>query len=82
MPYHYLNDAEAADPWALPKIHTDVFAPDELIEMGIEPDMIPAQESWMVCIGMPGYLPDSDWFGPYPTEADAIADARKLFDLE
>lgn len=82
MPYHYLDEAEAAETYRLPTIHVDVFAPDELVEMGVEPDMIPANESWMVCIALPGCLPDSDWFGPYTTEEDAVTDARKLFAME
>ena len=34
-------------------------------------------EGWYVWSCLPGCLPDSDPFGPYDTEADALADAQE-----
>ena len=34
-------------------------------------------KAWFYEYGMPGCLPDSDWFGPFTRKADAIAAAQQ-----
>lgn len=35
------------------------------------------QGGFMWCVCLPGCLPDSEWNGPFPTYAEALADARE-----
>jgi len=37
---------------------------------------------YMYAYGSPGCMPDSSWFGPFPTYAEALAEARAMADGE
>lgn len=37
---------------------------------------------YMYAFGTPGCLPDSSWFGPFPTYAEALSEARANAELE
>jgi len=37
---------------------------------------------YMYAFGSPGCMPDSTWFGPFPTYAEALAEARSMADGE
>jgi hypothetical protein len=72
MSQHYSDPGRANDPHALPDI--EVFYADDL-----PPDengfASPPGWYWWVCL--PGCLPDSDPFGPYESEAAAVAAAQE-----
>jgi hypothetical protein len=36
-------------------------------------------KGWYFAICRPGCLPDSDWFGPYPSDEAALEEARDMF---
>ena len=49
---------------------------DAMLEAIVDELEITGGFMWCVCL--PGCLPDSDWTGPFATEADALADARDV----
>ena len=77
----YSDPSRASDPHALPDVevfHVDLMlASLELATRG--PDEVRMDVAgwyWWTCL--PGCLPDSDPFGPFATEAEAIADAQDI----
>ena len=77
----YSDPDREDDPYALPDV--EVFHVDymENVEcLSEEAQKLPASETigwyWWSCF--PGCLPDGDPFGPFDTEAEATADARKV----
>ena len=63
----YLNAADAAD---LNRIND---AEDEFSEFHF------AGAGYYYASCFPGCLPDSEWYGPYATEDDALADAEEIW---
>lgn len=83
MPQAYSDPTRADDPYALPNI--EVFQVTETMweTCPLDPWTGPGWY-WWSCFPLEaefgqrlkGYLPDSDPLGPFPTEADALADAQ------
>ena len=40
-------------------------------------DELNLEAGFMWCLCFPGCLPDTEWSGPFPTHAEALADARE-----
>jgi hypothetical protein len=73
MSQHYSDPKRASDPHALPNIEVFYAGAGELeIEGADEPSE--AGYYWWACF--PGCMPDGDAMGPFPTEAEALADAQ------
>lgn len=90
MAYHYGNPSQADSPYTLPNV--EVFeaqyfeCPDcSLIVLEHEcPDCGPFSKTsgntlmgWFYWFCLPGCLPDSEPFGPFATEAEALQDAQE-----
>jgi hypothetical protein len=83
MSRHYLShDERDRSAWSLPTLlvehqtHADALAAlddDARTRAEADGDDL-AGFYWCVCV--PGCLPDSDTFGPYQTEAEAVHEAR------
>ena len=81
MPYFYTDETRESDPGALPDV--EVFhgtACEEggcgwydLASCGADDHV----NGYFYAFGFPGCLWDSDPVGPFDTEAEALADARK-----
>lgn len=73
----YSDPSRESDPYSLPDI--EVFYNDETdsdcVGNGdLEDGPLPTGWYWWSCF--PGCLPDSEPFGPFETEDEALADAR------
>lgn len=72
MSMEYSNPAREEDPYSLPNIevfHSSDYPPEEGEEE--------LEEGWYWWSCFPGCLPDSEPFGPFTTEEEALADARE-----
>jgi hypothetical protein len=70
MAWYYSDPADANGKWSLPNINVQSYQGDE--EVG--------GPGYYGCFGFPGCLPDSDLFGPYATEDEAVAALRDMCD--
>ena len=82
MSQQYFNPKRESDPGALPDC--EVFyrtALENAVDAWLTEDgeALPAGWYWWACF--PGCLPDSDPFGPFETEQEALADAQDFGDL-
>lgn len=89
MAYEYSNQDREHDPYALPDIEVFCVTAEEARHNQDAADMTDDPYAdfalaegfyWQAC--QPGCLPDGDPNGPYPTYADALADARRIYDGE
>lgn len=76
----YSDPSREHEPWALPDV--------EVFEVWTDPDGTrhndfeaedadgPCEDGWYYWYCFPGCLPDSEPFGPFETEDEALADAR------
>lgn len=83
MSQAYSDPKRESDPYALPDI--EVFWSEGCANEHEHPDgdyEACAQEEpgWYYWTCFPGCLPDSDPVGPFPTEAEALEDAREGMD--
>lgn len=79
MAYFHSDPARESDPTAQPDI--EVFYRTETANRvdrltDDDGDPLPAGWFWWSCF--PGCLPDSDPFGPFASQQEALADARKF----
>ena len=85
MSQQYFDPKRESDPYALPDC--EVFHLDDIdqpiagnrVMIDVDGNPLPAGWYWWACF--PGCLPDSDPFGPFETEAEALADARDFDNL-
>jgi len=90
MSQYYSNPERETDKYALPNV--EVFYLDaadirqQWLDNGFGADAdeqelhdagIPVSPGWYWWLCFPGCLPDSDPYGPFPTEQDALEDARE-----
>lgn len=68
----YSDPSRESDPYALPDC--EVFFADDA-EM-VDDEGNANERGWYYWYCFPGCLPDSQWFGPFNTKAEAIADAQ------
>ena len=73
MSQQYFDPKRESDPHALPDCEGFYASADEL-ESDAPGEYLPAGWYWWACF--PGCLPDSDPFGPFETEAEALEDAQ------
>lgn len=73
MSQYYSDESRANDKWSLPDL--EVFHADagELEWEGMEG---PSEAGWYYWTCLPGCTPDSDPYGPFDTEAEALKAAR------
>ena len=71
IPYFYLDPNDENDHYKLPTIR--IFKAEEN-EYESEDGFLEPGFYWQTCL--PGCLPDSDPFGPFNSEKEALADAR------
>lgn len=76
MSTYYLNPEDESDPYCLPTLEV-FYAADG--EMPDHEDGEPREAGWYAWICLPGCLPDSDPFGPYDSEEEAVEDMRDMF---
>jgi len=70
----YVDPKRELDPYALPDV--EVF--EVPADYDLEPDESgPYEPGWYYWYCSPGCLPDSDPYGPFGTEAEALEDARE-----
>lgn len=78
MTQHYHDETSANDPHTLPNIETFFrTGAANLADGWCNEDGESWGEGWYWWSCFPGCLPDSEPFGPFPTEAAALADARE-----
>lgn len=63
-----------------PLAHMNSTQREELIAAIVEEEGVTA--GWMWCYCSPGYMPDSSWYGPFSTYAEAVEDARGEYALQ
>jgi hypothetical protein len=71
----YSNPERETDDYSLPDI--EVFHSDDLPEF-LSEDGEPLDLGWYWWSCFPGCLPNSDPFGPFETEQDALEDAQDI----
>ncbi len=77
MSQHYSNPNREDDKWSLPDVEVFYRTRAENREYGYsDGDGEPMPKGWYWWTCLPGCMPDSDPFGPFATEAEALADAR------
>lgn len=74
MAQHYSDPAREPSPYTLPDIETFEITATGTPWEGADGERLEPGWYWWSCT--PGCLPDSEPFGPYDTEADALADAQ------
>lgn len=77
MARFYLDPTRQSEKWAVTDAEVFFLTAEEAGQ--ILPDDADASEGWFWHVCLPGCLPDSDPCGPFPTEADAVADARNFY---
>ena len=77
MTQHYLDESMAEDLGSLPDLETFHAGEGELELEGLEEGET-SGEGWYYWFCFPGCMPESEPFGPYATEAEALADAREI----
>ena len=78
----YINSDQDRDQdkWAIPNAEVFFDGPDKVNGSGprnFDTNGEPVEEGWYYWFCYPGCLPDSDAFGPYKTEQEAIAACRE-----
>jgi len=77
MSQHYSDPTRAEETYSLPDVETFHRTEEENRADGWlddEGEPMPAGWYWWTCL--PGCMPDSDPFGPFETEAEAVEDAQ------
>lgn len=84
MAQHYREPERASDKWSLPDVETFYHDHGKRELCWMKEDCISDDEEgdcrgtgwyWRTCL--PGCMPDSDPFGPFDTEEEALEDARQ-----
>lgn len=76
MTQYYSDPSRADDKWSLPDV--EVFYADAG-DLEWEGQEEPSEAGWYWWTCLPGCMPDSDPFGPFETEEEALADARESY---
>ena len=76
----YTDPSRESDRWSLPDAETFYVSAREARDYRKEdPDTSYTGPGWYVWACFPGCMPDSDPFGPYATEAEAVAEWRDMY---
>lgn len=73
MAHHYSDPERAADDTALPNVEVFYMAAGE---GPATDDGEPSEAGWFWWPCFPGCLPDGEAYGPFASEAEALADAQ------
>ena len=77
MSQHYSDPSRAEETYALPDVETFYRTVEENKADGwVDDDGEPYEAGWYWWSCFPGCMPDSDPFGPFDTEEEAVADAQ------
>jgi hypothetical protein len=71
----YSDPSRESDPYALPDVEVFYVEQSDREEF-LDSEGEPLEEGWYYWFCFPGCLPDSEAFGPYATEQEAIDAAR------
>lgn len=74
MARYYSDPSRESDTWSLPNLEVFYAEAGELEYAGQEE---PSEAGWYYWFCLPGCMPDSDPFGPFKSEDEALADARE-----
>lgn len=74
---HYIDPHDAIRPHRLPTLEVSEFAEGEIEHEHTDEDDDASEAGYYYAISIPGCLPDSEWFGPFDTEAEAVWNARE-----
>ena len=75
--YAYSNSDRETDEHALPDVDVYFLRASVIQQEGLtDDDGDQLEEGWYWQSGLPGCMPDGEPTGPFPTRADALADAR------
>ena len=90
MSQHYSDPTREEDPYALPNVEVfymdaedfsdadaDSWMAERLTAEEYSPTACKDLEGWYYWLCFPGCLPDSEPYGPYATEEDALAAAQE-----
>lgn len=69
----YSDPTRESDPYALPDVEVFELRPSDYRDPESEEEL---RDGWYWWSCFPGCVPDSDPYGPFDTEAEAIADAQ------
>jgi len=69
MSQHYSDSSREDDPYALPDV--EVFRSDDYGDPS-DDNIEPLESGWYYWYCFPGCLPDSDAYGPYDSEDEAV----------
>jgi hypothetical protein len=78
MSQFYSDPTRAGDKWAMPDAEVFTIAPGDRDYVDEDGEPFAPGAYFQFCFS--GCLPDSEPFGPYPTEADAISACRAMGD--
>jgi hypothetical protein len=82
MPYDYVEAERESDPHALPDVEIYEITHPERVETEEFDKPVWLEPGWYYRYGMPGYMPESDPFGPFGSYDEALADAREYGGVE
>ena len=76
--YAYSNSDRETDENALPNVEVYFLSTSAIQQDGLtDEDGDQLEEGWYWQSGFPGCMPDGEPNGPFPTQADALADSRE-----
>ena len=74
----YSNSDRENDEHALPDVEVYFLSTSAIQQEGLtDEDGDQLEEGWYWQAGFPGCMPDGEPNGPFPTQADALADSRE-----
>ena len=76
MPQHYSDPTREAEPHALPDVEVFYVSEAAGVRLAEIEGEDPYEPGWYWWTCLPGCLPASEPAGPFPTEAEALADAQ------
>lgn len=78
MTFDYVNEERRDEPHALPDVEVfEITHPKQMELEEFDGKKVWLEPGWYYRYGMPGYLPDSDPFGPFGSYDEALEDARE-----
>ena len=81
MSQHYSDPSREKDSWALPDVEVFYMNASAIKEaQWADTDGEPYEPGWYYWSCFPGCMPDSDPFGPFATEEEAVEDAQSQND--
>lgn len=79
MPQYFSDPSRETETYALPDVEVFHATAGELWDGTDDRGDEPNDEGWYYWTCLPGCMPDSDPFGPFRSEEEAVADMRATF---